>query len=299
MSETDHELLRRFTENGSDEAFAAIVERHVGLVHSVALRHTSNPHHAEEISQSVFVVLARKAGSLSGKVVLAGWLYHMARLMAANFVRAEMRRSEREREALMESPAEEPVLETIWQELSPFLDDAMAHLRPVDRDALVLRYFEKKSLSEVGTALGVRERAAQKRVDRALEKLRSLFASRGILTTVSILAAELSAHSIQAAPVGLAPKIAATIAAGSAVAGSTLTLMKGTLRVMNWLKTKVPVCLVGGALVAVGVYATISHHARLQARQNEAQAMQEKLAAEQAERAERVMREQQSQSAKP
>jgi len=306
---TDHELLMRFQETGSDDAFAAIVERHLALVHSVALRHTSNPHHAEEISQAVFLILARKARALGRKVVLSGWLYHTARLTSANFVRSEMRRSRREHEALMQSAAEEPTPGTLWREWSPSLDDAMAQLRPSERDALVLRYFENKSLPEVGTALGVGGRAAQKRVDRALERLRGLFAKRGISATVTILAAELSTHSVQAAPAGLAMKIAATAAKGSAIAGSTLTLVKGTLNVMTWLKTKMTVGLIAGALVAVGVCAGITHHARLQdARRAEAQAFQDKLAAEQAEqaqkaeqaeRAAKVLHEQESQSLKP
>src|SRR6516162_4220606 len=153
MSEAnDHELLLRFRESGSEEAFTTLVQRYVCLVHSVALRHTSNSSHAEEITQAVFVILARKAGSLGRKVVLSGWLYYTARLTAANFLRSEMRRSRREREALMQSLAEELTPETLWQELSASLDDAMAHLRPIDRDALVLRFFENKSLPEVGTA---------------------------------------------------------------------------------------------------------------------------------------------------
>lgn len=289
MSEvTDHDLLERFKENGSDEAFAILVERYVGLVHSVALRHTSNSHHAEEISQAVFVILARKAGSLGRNVVLSGWLYTAARLTAANFVRAEMRHSRREREAFMQSTAEEPTSESLWQELSPCLDEAMEHLQPIERDALVLRYFENKSLPEVGAALGMAERAAQKRVSRALEKLRGLFAKRGISATVAILAAELSAHSVQAAPAGLATKIAVTVAQGSAVAGSTLTLVKGTLLIMNSLKTKLAIGLAASVLVAAGVCAAMTHHSRLEALRNEALARQEKLAAEQAEQAARA-----------
>jgi RNA polymerase sigma factor (sigma-70 family) len=309
MSEaTDNELLMRFKANGSEEAFATIVERHVGLVHSVALRHTSNSHHAEEISQAVFIILARKARTLGGNVVLSGWLYHTARLTAANFVRSEMRRTRREREALMQPTVDEPTPEMLWPELCPSLDDAMARLRPIERDALVLRYFQNKSLPEVGTALGVGERAAQKRVDRALERLRSLFAKRGIPATVAVLAAEISAHSVQAAPAGLATKIAVTAAKGSAVAASTLTLVKGTLQVMNWLKAKIVISVAASALVAAGVCAAMTHHARLEAQRNEAVERQEKLAAEQAEqaqraeqaeRAEKALRERQSPLPKP
>src|SRR5215813_2199928 len=108
MSEvTDRELLNRFTENESDQAFALIVERYIHLVHSVALRHTANPHHAEEITQAVFIILARRAASLDQRTILSGWLHHMARLTAANFLRSEIRRSKRERESFMHSQLDE------------------------------------------------------------------------------------------------------------------------------------------------------------------------------------------------
>src|SRR5579859_6193168 len=95
----DAELLEQFVRNHSEPAFAALVERHIGLVHSVAARHTTNPQHAEDIAQAVFIILARKASGLGPRTVLAGWLYHTARLTAANWQRAEARRIHRETEA--------------------------------------------------------------------------------------------------------------------------------------------------------------------------------------------------------
>ncbi len=155
-----------------------IVDRYVHLVHSVALRHTANPHHAEEITQAVFIVLARRAGALDRKTVLSGWLYHAARLTAANFLRSEQRRFRREQETFMQSTLEETQQGALWHELSPLLDGAMARLKQSDRDALVLRFFENKSLPEVGKALGVGERAAQKRVGRAAGSPQPLRSSR-------------------------------------------------------------------------------------------------------------------------
>src|SRR5690349_18559726 len=141
MSEvTDHELLMRFTRDNSDEAFAALVERYVHLVHSVALRHTNDPHHAAEITQAVFIILARRAATLVGRTVLSGWLYHTARLTSANFLRSEIRRSRREHESFMQSPSGEQPPQPIWNDMLPLLDGAMACLAPTDRDALVLRY---------------------------------------------------------------------------------------------------------------------------------------------------------------
>src|SRR5437870_4060422 len=164
----DADLLAEFVRDHSEPAFTALVERHIGLVHSVALRHTANPQHGQDITQAVFIILARKAASLSRQTVLAGWLYHTARLTAANFQRAEIRRIRREQEVFMQSTLNESGPDPLWAELSPLLDDAMARLRAGDRDALVLRYFQNKSFAEVGTAMGLRERAAQKRVLRAV-----------------------------------------------------------------------------------------------------------------------------------
>src|SRR5215831_1868558 len=134
MSEvTDSDLLQQFIRNESDQAFTSIVERYINVVHSVALRHTANAHHAEEITQAVFIILARRAKSLDRKTVLSGWLYQATRLTAANFIRSEVRRSKREQEAFMQSSVEATSSQPIWAELSPLLDAAMARLRPVDR----------------------------------------------------------------------------------------------------------------------------------------------------------------------
>jgi RNA polymerase sigma factor (sigma-70 family) len=283
MSEvTDRALLDRFTRNESDDAFAALVSRYVHLVYSVALRHTANPHHAEEITQAVFIILARRAASLDHRTIVSGWLYHTARLTAANFLRSEIRRSKREHESFMQSQPDEPPPESIWNEVMPLLDGAMGRLGATDRDALVLRYFESKSLSQVGKALGMGERAAQKRVSRALEKLRRFFAKRGITATTAILATEISTRSVQAAPLGLATKITATAMKGSAAAGSTLTLVKGTLHVMTWVKTKTAIMLGSAALVIAGAGVAIAHHNRATGDPNEARAHQNKLEAERA-----------------
>jgi hypothetical protein len=144
-------------------------------------------------------------------------------------------------------------MDAAWQELSPLLDDAMAQLRDKDRDALVLRYFENKSLREVGDALGLRERAAQKRVARGLEKLHAFFARRGIASTTAIIAGAVSANSIQVAPVALTKSITAiAVTKGAAVSGSTLTLIKGVLKIMAWTKTKTTAIAVAAIIAASG-----------------------------------------------
>ena len=280
----DAQLLAEFAQSESEQAFATLVNRHIRLVHSVALRHTSNSHHAEEITQAVFIILARKAGSLGRKTILSGWLYQAARLTAANFQRAELRRTRREQEAFMDSTLEATQTDAAWIGLAPLLDDAMAHLGCTDRDAVVLRYFENKSLQEVGDALGIEERAAQKRVSRALEKLRRIFTKRGVVSTTAIIAGAISANSVQAAaPAALATTISATALKGSTVAGSTLTLVKGTLHAMSWMKTKIAVAMAASALVgAAGACAAIihHHHLRWQSDQYRSQAFEDKWQAE-------------------
>jgi RNA polymerase sigma factor (sigma-70 family) len=260
----DARLLEQFARNGSEEAFAALVQRHIALVHSVALRHTANAQQAQDITQAVFVILARKAGSLGRRTVLPGWLYHTARLTAANLQRAETSRVRREQEAFMQSQLEESVNDALWRELSPQLDEAMAGLGTSERDALVLRYFQNKSMAEVGEFLGLEENTAQKRVSRALEKLRAFFTKRGVSSTTAILAGVISANSVQAVPVTLAKSVTAVaLAKGAAASTSTLTLIKGALKIMAWTKAKTAIVAGAAVILAAGtVTPIVIHHYR-------------------------------------
>ena len=243
----DIALLREFVARGSEAAFAELVTRHVNKVYPVALRHTRNPHSAEEITQAVFVILARKAGTLGNNVILSGWLYQTARLTAGTLIRGEIRRARREQEALMQTSPNESESD-VWPHIAPLLDDAMAGLSETDRHAVLLRYFDGKSLKEVGAALGGSEDAAKMRVNRAVEKLRMFFAKRGVTTTTAVLTGTISANSVQAAPAVLAKSVtAAAITKGAAASGSTLTLIKGALKIMAWTKMKTAV--VAGVVV--------------------------------------------------
>ncbi|MEI9864417.1 MAG: sigma-70 family RNA polymerase sigma factor [Limisphaerales bacterium] len=252
MSELDdHQLLAEFTRTHSEAAFAALAERHVNLVYSVALRSVGNAHAAEEISQAVFIILARKARTLSPKIVLSGWLYQTTRLAAANFLRGEIRRQQREQEAYMQSTLNESEPQ-VWSQIAPLLDDALGRLGEADRNAIVLRFFENKNLREVGATLGASEDTAKMRVNRALEKLRKMFRKRGVNLTATIIAVAVSANSVQAAPVGLAMTVTAAVAKGAVVSGSTLTLIKGALKLMAWTKAKIAIAVGVGMLLAVG-----------------------------------------------
>jgi uncharacterized protein (TIGR03435 family) len=254
MSDTpDAELLEQFARKHSEAAFAELVERHLGLVYSAAFRKTENSQHAEEIAQAVFIILARKSGSLAPKTVLPGWLYHTALLTAANFNRAELRRIRREQEAFMQSTMNESATDALWHELSPLLDDAVASLRTSDRDAIVLRFFENKNFTEVGATLGVSQEATRKRVNRALEKLRKFFNKRGVVSTTAVIAGAISSNSVQATPAGLSKNISAVaLAKGAAASTSTLTFVKGTLKIMAWTKAKTAITVGIGILLAAG-----------------------------------------------
>jgi len=253
----DNALLREYVERGSEDAFAELVARHINKVYSAALRHTGNANEAAEITQAVFVILAQKSRRLGKGVILSGWLYHTARLASLTYIRSEMRRRQREREAYMRSIPEENETE-MWPQIAPLLDDAMAGLNETDRYAVVLRFFDGKSLGEVGVALGASEDAAKKRVTRAVEKLRRFFVKRGIVIPASALTVAISVNSAQAAPAVLAKTATAVaVAKGAAASASTLTLIKGALKLMAWTKAKTAVVVAVTAAVLGAGTATV------------------------------------------
>jgi len=251
----DMTLLREYAESRSEAAFTALVERHINFVYSAALRQVRNPQLAQEVTQVVFIILARKAAKLSPKSILSGWLFRTVRFTASAQIKAAIRRQRREQEAHMETlMTQEPSPEETWRKMSPLLDEALAKLSETDRQAVLLRYFENKSLAQVGGALEVNEDTARKRVSRAVEKLRQFFVRRGTALSVVAIGSALSAQAVQAAPAGLAATISATAIKGSAGAASTLTLLKGALKLMTLAKLKIA-AVTGAAVVAVAATA--------------------------------------------
>ena len=250
----DIALLTQYA-GGDESAFTLLVERYINLVYSTALRQVCNPSHAEEITQAVFIVLTKKAKSISPKTILSGWLYQTARLAASNYLRSEIRRQHREQEAYMQSTLTGSDTAS-WEHIAPLLDEAMGRLGEADRNAIVLRFFENKTPQEVATTLKLNEVTARKRVSRALEKLRKFFTKRGVVIPVAALTAAISANSVHAAPVGLAATVSATAAKGAAVATAVSTLVKGTLKIMTYAKLKLAL-YIGAAIVVAGGATTV------------------------------------------
>ena len=255
----DMTLVREFAARQSEPAFAALVERHLSLIHSAAVRQTGDTHLAEEITQAVFIILARKAATLGPKTVLSAWLYRTTRYAAADALKTRRRRHAREQEAFMQSILNQPDTDA-WAQLAPLLDDALNELGETDRTALVLRFFENKSAREVAEALRMEEGAAQKRVARALEKLRAIFVKRGVTLAATVIAGAVAANSVQAAPVGLAVKASVVAAKGMVVTTSITTIVKGTLKIMTYAKLKLALGISMGILLAgsaVTIYSSL------------------------------------------
>jgi len=265
MSDTDLELLARYIRHHAEDAFAEIVRCHLGLVYSAALRQVRSPQLAEEVAQSVFTSLAREAGRLRPDTILTAWLYQVTHHTAANVVRGEVRRQMREQIATELNAMNATAAD--WTHIEPLLDDAMLALDQTDRAAVLLRYFENKSLREVGAALGASENAAQKRLARAVERLREFFATRGVTVGASGLVLVISANAVQAAPVGLVVTIS-TAAAAFAGTGLAATVTATTTATQAIAMTTLQKTLVT-VVVATSLAAPFWVHHRAQARLRE------------------------------
>ncbi|MDB6170314.1 MAG: polymerase, sigma-24 subunit, subfamily [Verrucomicrobia bacterium] len=233
---TDPELLQRYADEHSEEAFAELVQRHVNLVYSAALRRVGGDAHlAKDVAQQVFTALARDARALADRSALAGWLYTATRNASAHVVRGERRRRVREQEAhfMQQLEAGDAPAGAEWERLRPLLDGAMDGLNDADREAVLLRFFEGRSFADIGASLRTSEDAARVRVTRALDKLHVMLGRRGVTSTVAALGVALANQAVAAAPAGLAASVtsaalAGTAGSGAIVAAKLLTFMSTT-----------------------------------------------------------------------
>lgn len=250
---TDPELLRQYAERHAEPAFDELVSRYVDLVYSAALRMVRDTHLAEDVTQRVFLALAQNAGQLTQHPVLSGWLHRTTQNVAANTVRTEVRRRAREQQAAVMNQMLSAEPEPDWEDVAAQLDAVLGELSEAERNALLLRYFERQSAREMARALGTSEEAAQKRVSRAVEHARELMATRGVAVSTGGLIVLLSANAVQAAPVGLSAVITTSAAlAKTGLATLTTSAAAKTLAMTTLQKALIATTL--AAAIGAGVY---------------------------------------------
>ncbi len=242
MPENDRQLLERFARTGAEDAFRELVERHIHLVWSAARRIHRCEEGVRDVAQEVFTRLARKATTLPADTVLSGWLHRTACHVALQTARNAARRTQRERDAMQlqavteDDAAHRAAAEALW----PVLDEALDGLPDTDREALLLRYLAAKPLAEVGAAFGIGEDAAQKRVARAVERLREGLRRRGVAVTGGLVTAALSTAAAELAPAGAA----AAVSAGALASAAPLTFFV-------LMKTKLAIATLTAAVLGV------------------------------------------------
>lgn len=196
----DQRLLRQFIEEGSQAAFACLVERHRNLVYSTCRRELGDSSLAEDAAQVVFLLLARKARSLRREVVLSGWLFQAARFTAKDLRQREVQRCIRDEKigvGMLDRQQQEG--DAVWQAIDPWLHESLGRLGEKDRLVILLRFFEGMSFSEIALVLGQKEDASRHRLNRALEKMRRVLVSKGVVIPTATLGALLAANAIHPA----------------------------------------------------------------------------------------------------
>jgi RNA polymerase sigma factor (sigma-70 family) len=254
MSE-DQRLLREFVDSASRTALEELIRRHLALVYSAALRQARDPHLAEDISQAVFLVLTEKARTIRNGQALGGWLLAVTRSACVNAMKKQA--IQRKHEALASRPETAPTDADEWAQIAPLLDGELNRLAIADRDAIVLRFFQDRSFSEIGREMQLSEEAARKRVTRALERLRAAITRRKPSISLAALSAAIATYAVQAAPGHV---VAGTIAAS--IASPTpqcLTIAKGATKMIAWTKAKL-VSTVAASLLAGGTSVVVVKH---------------------------------------
>jgi RNA polymerase sigma factor (sigma-70 family) len=264
-AEDDMRLLRLYAEGGDERAFSTLVSRHMSWVYSACCRGLKDRHLAEDAAQAVFLILARRAKNISPKVRLSGWLFKTTRFAVADARKRETRHQRRQELAAQRTTEKMIAAENLtaaeaqlWEVVAPNMDDALAYLCEKDRQAVVLHFFEGLSFSEMGPILGLSKEGAKKRVSRAIDKLRGLFARKGATIAASALIALLAAKSVEAAPVGLATATAAAATGQGPASYMGLAIARGILQLMNntvSLLVKAMLAAEAAAIILIGVVA--------------------------------------------
>ena len=242
--QTDAELLRIYAEKHSEAAFAELVERRIGFVYGTALRQVAgHAHLAQDVAQSVFALVAKKAGALARHECLPGCLHATTTHAARRAWRDARTRKKYEEEAALMSgiqndgtvaagvagAAAAMATPEEFARLRPLLDEALGALREEDRNAVLLRFFDGRGFAEIGARMRISEEAARKRVARAVEKMRVLLARRGVTSSAAALGALMSVEAAQAAPAGLAAAVTGGAMASAAVTSAAAAASASTL----------------------------------------------------------------------
>jgi RNA polymerase sigma factor (sigma-70 family) len=247
----DFELLRQFANGASEEAFAALVRRHIGAVYSVALRRVGGDAHlADDVTQEVFGDLARKAASFGHRDSLLGWLFIATRFAAAKAVRRDKTRRNLIGKA-QQMIEQEGVSsgEPDWDAIRPVLDELIQRLGDKDRDAILLHFFEKRTFGDLGTLLSLSESGARMRVERALARLRVALGRRGITSTTAALSVALADQVVAAVPSGLAATVTTSALASANSGGAAVLLLMSITKTQ--LATAMAVVLAGASVMGV------------------------------------------------
>jgi RNA polymerase sigma factor (sigma-70 family) len=257
----DQQLLHEYAAGGSRKALGELIRRHLALVYSAALRQVRDSHLAEDVTQAVFLVLSEKASTIRSGVAVGGWLLSVTRFASVNAMKKRV--IQKKHESLAARP--EKIHADVdaghgdeWVQIEPLLDEELNRLAVVDRDAIVLRFFQDRSFAQIGAELGLSEDAARKRVGRSLERLRSALRRREPSISLAALSGAIATHAVQAAPSHL---MAGTIAAGiSSPSSQCLSISKGATKMIAWTKAKL-VSSVAASLMATGTGAVVvAHH---------------------------------------
>jgi RNA polymerase sigma factor (sigma-70 family) len=250
---SDPELLERFTRTGDEAAFAALVRRHHPMVLGVCRRLLHHAQDAEDACQAVFLVLARKAGSVRGREALAGWLYRVASRVAT---KARTTTAKRSTTTTADVPGPDDGLQDVtWREALAVLDEELVRLPAAYRAALVLCYLEGRTQDEAARQLGWSLGTLRGQLERAREKLRARLLRRGISLPAALFGVALGGAAASTAAATAITRLA--VGSSSTVPARVAALANEGTRTMFTAKARTGAALVfaAGVLVAVGVAA--------------------------------------------